>query len=170
MDSISYGGDAMEVDLSEDEVSDVSSAEDVKAVLIRPGFSTHAMQMGQRRVELETSVVKQGNGGAKMHIAPLPANPNVLAPGPCLFFKVINGVPSHGVMVMVGNGEIGQQPMGDYPTLPESSGFDGKSQGNVNNSNDASDSESGSSGSDRLSIAASTLVAGAAAATAVFFA
>ncbi|KAI9453589.1 hypothetical protein HD554DRAFT_2179352 [Boletus coccyginus] len=37
----------------------------------------------------------------------VPPNPNLLTPGPCLMFVLINGIPSNGTMVIVGNGQIG---------------------------------------------------------------
>lgn len=132
----------MTADIPSDELDGVDTADDVKVRLIRPGFSTHGINMGQRFVELgefcpvqlnvvladlpamlETSLEKNDDG-AKLHIAPLPPNPNVLAPGPCLLFKVIKGIPSKGTMVMIGSGKIETQPTGEYPTLPETSGFD----------------------------------------------
>lgn len=196
VDSISYGGDAMEFDLSADELEDVDSAEDIMAVLIRPGFSTHAINMGQRRLELgafmlacsqafcerasqadvptlrclETSVVKNGDT-AKLHVAPLPPNPAVLAPGPCLFFKVINGVPSNGTMVMIGNGELGTQPTAEYPTLPETSGLDAKSSGKSksNTESDSSNDDSDSSSALALSSSLTGALAAVAALGLAFF-
>jgi hypothetical protein len=45
---------------------------------IRTGFSTHAMNMGQRHVELRTSFTVAEDGSAVLHVSPLPGNPAVL--------------------------------------------------------------------------------------------
>lgn len=94
----------------------------------------------------ETSVVKDGDS-AKLHVAPLPANPAVLAPGPCLFFKVIKDIPSKGTMVMIGNGQLGKQPVGEYPTLPETSGFKSGSSNDTDSGNQKNNSDDSSAAS-----------------------
>lgn len=65
--------------------------------LIRTGFSTHAVQWGQRAIELRTTLQ-----GDKLQVDNFPANRNLFAPGPALAFLVINGVPSQGRFVHVG--------------------------------------------------------------------
>ncbi|WFD41897.1 (methyl)glyoxal oxidase [Malassezia psittaci] len=101
-----YGGTAFTVSFNS-----ASDAQNAKVVLIRTGFSTHAMNMGQRMIELRSKV-----NGSNLHVAQMPSNPNLFAPGPALAFVVVNGVPSQGKFVMVGNGQIGSQP-----THPDSS-------------------------------------------------
>jgi len=75
--------------------------------------------MGQRFVELETSYTAfSSNSSATLHISQLPPNPAILAPGPALLFIVVNGIPSIGVQIMVGSGQIGDQqrlPVGSLP-------------------------------------------------------
>lgn len=39
-----------------------------------------------------------------------PPNAAVFQPGPALLFVVVDGVPSIGKQIMVGSGEIGEQP------------------------------------------------------------
>ena len=75
--------------------------------------------MGQRMVQLENTFTA-GDNGAVLHVSQLPPNPAILAPGPALLFVTVNGVPSVGVMVMVGNGELGAQPTPEATTLPKS--------------------------------------------------
>jgi hypothetical protein len=77
--------------------------------------------MGQRYVELTTSFTGyQSNHTAILHVSQLPPNAAVLAPGPALLFIVVNGVPSVGVHVMVGSGQIGPQQIGQAANLPGS--------------------------------------------------
>lgn len=91
-----------------------------KAVIIRTGFSTHAMNMGQRHVELRTSFTGKDDGSATLHVAQLPPNPAILVPGPALFFVVVDGVPSEASWIMVGDGIIGDQTLQAESTLPPS--------------------------------------------------
>ncbi len=48
----------------------------------------------------------------------MPPNPSILAPGPVLIFVNVNGVPSMGKMIMVGSGQLGQQPVSAVVDLP----------------------------------------------------
>lgn len=99
--TFSYGGKGFTIKLGS-----AAQAQQAKVVIVRTGFSTHAMNMGQRMIELKST-----RQGSTLSVAQLPPNPNLFAPGPALAFVVVNGVPSQGKMVMVGNGQIGQQPV-----------------------------------------------------------
>ncbi|WFD30317.1 (methyl)glyoxal oxidase [Malassezia sp. CBS 17886] len=105
--SFKYGGKGFSIKL--DSAQDAKNA---KVVLIRTGFSTHAMVMGQRYLELRSKAQ-----GSTLHVAQLPSNPNLFAPGPALAFVVVDGVPSHGKFVTVGNGQISSQPTHDETDL-----------------------------------------------------
>lgn len=93
-------------------MSSSSEASQTKVVIIRTGFSTHAMNMGQRMIELRSAT-----SGSTVNVAALPPNPALFAPGPALAFVVVNGVPSQGKFVMVGNGKIGAQTVGEETNL-----------------------------------------------------
>lgn len=41
------------------------------------------------------------------------------APGPALLFVIVNGIPSQGIWIMVGNSIIGTQPTSTPEELPE---------------------------------------------------
>ncbi|EST10143.1 protein of unknown function DUF1929 [Kalmanozyma brasiliensis GHG001] len=110
--SFSYGGPGFTINLPS-----AAQAAKAKVVLVRTGFSTHAMNMGQRMIELKSS-----RQGSRLSVAQLPPNPNLFAPGPALAFVVVDGVPSQGKMVMVGNGQIGTQPVGAETQLPATNG------------------------------------------------
>jgi hypothetical protein len=78
--------------------------------------------MGQRYVELETSYTAfQANNTAIIHVRQLPPNPAIIVPGPALVFVVVNGVPSVGLQVMLGSGQLGAQPILPVVDLPASS-------------------------------------------------
>ncbi|KAJ2926787.1 hypothetical protein H1R20_g10295, partial [Candolleomyces eurysporus] len=119
---LTYGGAAFDVQLSSDDLfGNIDNINKTTAVVIRPGFSTHSMNMGQRYVELQTSFTGyQNDHTAILHVSQLPSNPAILAPGPALLFIVVNGVPSVGVQVMVGSGNIETQQMLPAASLPAS--------------------------------------------------
>lgn len=117
--SIPYGGSYTNMSLSlTDLAGDPMNILKTKAVLIRTGFSTHAFNMGQRHIELRTSFTVAEDGSAVLHVSALPPNPSILAPGQAALFIVVDGVPSKGQNVMIGNGEIGTQPTSPDAELP----------------------------------------------------
>lgn len=139
IDKLGYGGEYFNVSLSsEDLFGDVQHAINTTVVLIRPGFSTHAMvsrialhlclvayfschllqNMGQRFLQLESTSQPSDHGGAILYVSQLPPNPAVFSPGPALLFVVVNAVPSVGVQVMVGSGKLGQQQTKETRPLP----------------------------------------------------
>ena len=85
------------------------AAASTKVIVICPGFSTHAMNMGQRFLQLNSTYTAADANGATLHVSQVPPNAAILAPGPAMLFVVVNGVPSVGVQVMVGNGQLGTQ-------------------------------------------------------------
>ncbi|RXW23509.1 hypothetical protein EST38_g2323 [Candolleomyces aberdarensis] len=119
LSSYSYGGPSFDVTLdAEDLFGDVENIKSAFVSIIRPGFSTHNMNMGQRFVQLESTYTAYAdNNTAVLHVSQLPPNPSILAPGPALVFVTVKGVPSVGKMIMVGNGVIGDQPIAQVPTL-----------------------------------------------------
>ncbi|KAJ3560349.1 hypothetical protein NP233_g10894 [Leucocoprinus birnbaumii] len=119
---LSYGGPLFDIQLDSDDLfGNVSNVENTRVVIIRMGFSTHAMNMGQRYLELEHSYSGYANNTATLHVRQLPPNPAILAPGPAFIFVVVNGVPSVGVQVMIGSGKLGKQPILSVADLPSSS-------------------------------------------------
>ncbi|KAF8530384.1 glyoxal oxidase [Hysterangium stoloniferum] len=137
---LTYGGAYFNVTLSSTDLSgDVSNLKNTKVVVIRQGFTTHAMSMGQRLVELDLSYAGNADGSGTLYVSQLPPNPAIIAPGPAFIFVVVNGIPSVGVQVMCGSGKIGKQTPLSVPTLPLASfatSVNGTSSGNstvVNN-------------------------------------
>ena len=95
--------------------------------------------MGQRFVQLDSSYTAYAdNNTAVVHVSQLPPNPAILAPGPALVFVTVNGIPSVGKMVMVGSGQIGEQPILPVEALapteivPKTAGSGGSSGGGDN--------------------------------------
>jgi len=120
--SISYGGSSFDITLSPSAYtgSPNPSAESAVVALVRPGFTTHAMNMGQRYLQLNNTFTVASDASITLHVAQAPPNPRLFTPGPALLFVVVNGVPSRGAMVIVGNGEMGPQPIGAATVLPDS--------------------------------------------------
>lgn len=117
---IGYGGDYFNIELSHSDLGITRNINTTKAVLIRTGFSTHAMNMGQRHVELASAFTTHDDGSATLHVSPVPS-PSILVPGPALLFIVVNGVPSVGQWVTIGSGNIETQPVAPPVQLPQSS-------------------------------------------------
>lgn len=121
--SLSYGGPPFNITLSSDDLSnDVSNIKNASVVVIRTGYSTHTLNMGQRMLVLESSYTgnSDGSGGGVLHVSQVPPNAAILVPGPALFFVVVNGVPSVASQVMIGSGKIETQQMQAVGALPES--------------------------------------------------
>lgn len=75
--------------------------------------------MGQRYVQLASSYTAyQANNTAILQVNQLPPNPAIIAPGPAFIFVVVNGVPSIGVQVMLGSGQLGPQTVLAVGALP----------------------------------------------------
>ncbi|KAF8587998.1 copper radical oxidase [Ramaria rubella] len=119
---LSYGGGYFNVSLSATDLgSNAGNLNNTTVVVIRQGFSTHAIGMGQRFVQLDASYTGNADGSGTLHVSQLPPNPAVLAPGPAYLFVVVNGIPSVGVPVMCGSGQLGTQTQLAAAQLPDSS-------------------------------------------------
>ena len=77
--------------------------------------------MGQRMVQLDSSYTGHSDGSAILYASQLPPNPAILVPGPAFIFVVIKGVPSVGVKIMIGSGQIEEQQTLSIGSLPSSS-------------------------------------------------
>ncbi|CAE6418233.1 Galactose oxidase Short=GAO [Rhizoctonia solani AG-1 IB] len=117
-ETISYGGNYFNLTMSKEDVK--GHHDKMKVVLIRTGFSTHGMNMGQRMVELDSSYSAAKDGSVTMHVSQMPPNANIMTPGPALVYVVVNGVPSMGRSIMVGSGKIEKQTILPAQELPPS--------------------------------------------------
>jgi len=121
LQSLSYGGPFFNVTLTKaDLFGDVNNLKNTNVVVIRPGFSTHTMNMGQRSVTLSSTYTGKSDGSGVLHVSQLPPNPAILVPGPAYLFVVVKGVPSVGVQIMVGSGQLGTQTLSPVAALPSS--------------------------------------------------
>jgi hypothetical protein len=120
--NISYGGPSFDITIPASSYSGSANAAaaNTTVVLIRPGWTTHAMNMGQRYVQLNNTYSVNSDNSIVLHTAQAPPNANLLTPGPALLFVVVNGVPSNGTMVSVGSGQTGTQPTSAVAVLPAS--------------------------------------------------
>lgn len=117
--TLSYGGSYWEIKLNTTDETVVKSA---KVNVVRGGFSTHAMSMGQRFLELSTSyTIDTDTNTTTLHVSQMPPNAALFQPGPAMMFLVLDGVPSWGEYVIVGSGSIGTQPTAAAEALPDSS-------------------------------------------------
>jgi hypothetical protein len=82
-------------------------ANNTKVMVIRPGFSTHAMNMGQRSLQLQHTYTVNGDGTVTYEVMPMPTNQNIFVQGPALLFVTIDGVPSVGKYVQIGSQSFG---------------------------------------------------------------
>jgi hypothetical protein len=119
--TLSYGGEPF--DLVMDNFLDETAAKNTKVVIIRGGFNTHAIGFGQKMLQLEsTYTVDQQTNKTTLHVSQLPGNPGptLFQPGSAMIFVVTNGIPSEGEFLMVGSGQLGEQPTTTNAALPSS--------------------------------------------------
>ncbi|KAF9232358.1 hypothetical protein BU15DRAFT_55095, partial [Melanogaster broomeanus] len=119
--TLSYGGTYFDITVSSTSYTGMSgnqAAANTTVVLSRGGFTTHAMNMGQRHLQLNNTYTVNDDGSYVLHVAQVPPNPNILTPGPALVFVVVNGIPSNGTMAIIGSGQVGTQPTSAASALP----------------------------------------------------
>ncbi|KAJ7212240.1 glyoxal oxidase N-terminus-domain-containing protein [Mycena pura] len=120
--TISYGGSSFDVTISTTSYSGSanSAAANTTVVLLRPGWTTHAMNMGQRYLQLNNTYTVNNDSSITLHVSQAPPNANLFQPGPAMVFVVVNGVPSNGTAVIVGSGQIETQATAPVAVLPDS--------------------------------------------------
>ena len=117
---LTYGGSYFNITIPASSYSGPAdtAAASATCVIHRGGFSTHAMNMGQRLLQLNNTFTINNDGTIILHVAPVPPNPNLFTPGPAFMFINVLGIPSNGSYLIVGNGQIGTQPTLPMPILP----------------------------------------------------
>jgi hypothetical protein len=120
--TLSYGGNPFDITVPSSSYTGKAddAAGNTTVWVIRPGFTTHGMNMGQRIMQLNNTYSVQSNGTIILHTAQLPPYPNLFQPGPALLFVTINGIPSNGTFLTVGSGKIETQPTAAVSVLPAS--------------------------------------------------
>jgi len=121
-DTISYGGESFDLNITASSYSGSSNdaAQSATVVIHRSGFTTHAMNMGQRLMQLNNTFTVHSDGSITLHVAQAPPNSNLFQPGPAFLFVTVHGIPSNGSLLIVGNGQIGTQPISAASVLPPS--------------------------------------------------
>ena len=153
--TLTYGGSSFNITIPASSYSGPANtaAASATCVIHRGGFTTHAMNMGQRLLQLNNTFTVNADGSIVLHVAPVPPNPNIFTPGPAFMFINVLGIPSNGSYLIVGNGQIGTQPTSPIPTLPPSvlSSASGTSSGS-NSSGIASTNDTDSGQNNKLSL------------------
>ncbi|KAH9949672.1 DUF1929-domain-containing protein [Amylocystis lapponica] len=148
--TLSYGGSYFNITVPATSYSgDANSAADnTSVVVIRPGWTTHAMNMGQRSLQLNNTYTVNSDGTITLHVSQMPPNPNLFQPGPAFVFVTMSGIPSNGTYVIVGNGQVSAQPVGTASALPPTvrlSNVSGSGSSSTTSSSNPSTQTSGAS-------------------------
>ncbi|KAI0775795.1 DUF1929-domain-containing protein [Trametes elegans] len=168
LDQLTYGGPYFNVSLTADDLGgDANNVKEASVILLRTGFSTHTMNMGQRMLQLNSTYTGNADGSAVLHVSQIPPNPALFAPGPALLFVVVNGVPSVGTQVMVGSGQIGAQQTKNPADLPPSSVLESQNGAGPSSSSSSSHNNQGHNAAAGLRSSSALVLAGVLSATAL---
>lgn len=120
--NLTYGGNPFDITIPASSYSGSANdaADSAIIAVVRPGWTTHAMNMNQRFLQLNNTYTVNNDGSIVFHTAQMPSNPNIYQPGPAFVFVTINGIPSNGSYVIVGSGQIETQPTAADSVLPPS--------------------------------------------------
>ncbi|TFY60839.1 hypothetical protein EVJ58_g4891 [Rhodofomes roseus] len=145
--TLGYGGDYFNVLLPASSYSGSANdaADNTTVWIIRTGWTTHAMNMGQRSMQLNNTYTVNSNGSITLHVSQLPPNPNLFQPGPAMLFVTMSGVPSNATFVLIGSGDFGDQPTSAASALPAKVQLDNVS-GSAPSGSGGSSSSTSSSG------------------------
>ncbi|KAJ6597039.1 DUF1929-domain-containing protein [Mycena vulgaris] len=122
---LTYGGDPFDITIPANCYSGSSdaAAANTTVALLRPGWTTHAMNMGQRYLQLNNTYTVNKDASITFHVSQLPPNANLFQPGPAWVYVVVDGIPSNGTSVIVGSGSVETQPTAAQALLPVSVTF-----------------------------------------------
>ena len=167
--NLTYGGSYFDIKVPASSYSGSSNtaAESTKIMVIRPGWTTHGMSMGQRALQLNNTFTVNNDGSIVYHVCPMPPNSNIFQPGPAFLFVTINGVPSNGTYLLIGSGKIEKQTMNPTDALPPSVLADATGSGPSSN-HTTSPGKNSASSSSLSGGAIGGIVAAAIAALAIF--
>ncbi|KAJ6497006.1 DUF1929-domain-containing protein [Mycena vitilis] len=158
--TLTYGGSSFDITVPASSFSGSTdtAAGNATVAILRPGWTTHGMNMGQRYLQLQNTYTVNKDGSFILHVNQVPPNSNLFQPGPAWLFVVVNGIPSNGTSIIVGSGAVGTQPTAAQASLPDSvtlaaaSGSADSATTSNNNSN-GDDTKSSSSSNMTLIIA-----------------
>lgn len=163
LSNLTYGGNPFDLTIPPSSYSGSANdaADNTTVVLMRGGFTTHAMNMGQRHLQLNNTYTVNSDGSITLHVAQLPPNANLFQPGPALMFVNVHGIPSNGTYVIVGNGQIGTQPTAPASVLPSSVRLNSVS-GSASGANTTGSSDPSTTSSSHLGLIIGVAVGGVA--------
>ncbi|KAJ7179173.1 glyoxal oxidase N-terminus-domain-containing protein [Mycena filopes] len=89
---LTYGGSSFDITIPASSYSGAgnAAANATKVTVVRGGWTTHGMNMGQRYMQLKNTYTVNKDGSIILHVAQMPPNPNLFQPGPALLFVVVN--------------------------------------------------------------------------------
>ncbi|KAF8211273.1 glyoxal oxidase N-terminus-domain-containing protein [Mycena galopus ATCC 62051] len=119
--TLTYGGSPFDITIPASSYTGASNdaANSTVVSVVRGGWTTHAMNMGQRYMQLRNTYTVNADGSIVLHVAQMHPNPNLFQPGPALLFVVMAGIPSNGTHVIIGSGAVEAQPTAGESQLPE---------------------------------------------------
>ncbi|KAF5340317.1 hypothetical protein D9611_007805 [Ephemerocybe angulata] len=152
--TLSYGGEPFDITIPSSSYSGSANdaAENTIIAVLRGGFTTHAMNMGQRFVQLNNTYTVKSDGSIVYHVSQMPPVPEIFQPGPGWVYVTVNGVPSVGQQVLVGSGKVEVQTKLAVSPLPDSVKLDsakGSADPNATNGGTGSSPAAESGGSSR---------------------
>lgn len=118
--TLTYGGNYFDITVPPSSYSGSANAaaDGTKIMVIRPGWTTHGMNMGQRSLQLNNTYTVNNDGSIVYHVSQMPPNANIFQPGPAFLYVTIKGIPSNGTYVIIGSGKIETQTVGTVTPLP----------------------------------------------------
>ncbi|THH04913.1 hypothetical protein EW145_g5177 [Phellinidium pouzarii] len=147
--NLTYGGNYFNISVPASSYS--GSANDAAANttvwVMRQGFTTHGMNMGQRALALNNTYTVNADGSLTLHVSQPPPNANLFQPGPAFIYVTVKGIPSNGTYAIIGLGQFGTQPTSGVQPLPTSVRLDSASGSAGPNSSSSSSSTNSSSSS-----------------------
>ncbi|KAF5340247.1 hypothetical protein D9611_007799 [Ephemerocybe angulata] len=144
---LTYGGDPFDITIPASSYSGSANdaADNTVVAVMRGGFTTHAMNMGQRFLQLNNTYTVNQDGSIVLHCSQMPPIPEIFQPGPAWIYVTVKGIPSNGSYVIVGSGNVEAQTKLAVGALPGSVRLDSvagtagtTSTGNTGNSNGGS--------------------------------
>ncbi|KAL0577538.1 hypothetical protein V5O48_004436 [Marasmius crinis-equi] len=148
--TLTYGGKPFDITIPASSYSGSANdaAEKSTVAVVRAGWTTHAMTMGQRYLQLNNTYTVNQDGSITLHTSQMPPNSNLFQPGPAMVFVTVNGIPSNATFVIIGSGNIETQQALTVEALPASAKSDGVS-------GSADSSQTGSNGGNNGALATS---------------
>ncbi|KAF8211248.1 glyoxal oxidase N-terminus-domain-containing protein [Mycena galopus ATCC 62051] len=111
--TLTYGGSPFDITIPASSYTGSSNdaANNTIVSVVRGGWTTHAMNMGQRYMRLRNTYTVNADGSIVLHVAQMHPNANLFQPGPALLFVVMAGIPSNGTMLSLAAARSRSSPL-----------------------------------------------------------